>query len=458
MEKELIKYLKSQIEKFGELQNEMDIGKRYFKQENDILTRKKFKGIAIEDKKTSEKRYVNVEDTTRANHRLPSAFAKLQITQKVSYSLNDDLSVTNDEEIYKELIPDWKIKLKKSAMKVSQTIYEAWQPYLEDKKLKFNRIPGDQIIVDFESSTRDNEKRIIRHYMVDGVERAEIWDEYKVVIFEKKKKWTLVETRSHIQNQLVNSRGEVIDESGESWGIIPIIVLYNNDEMETDVKPIKEFVDIYDITNSDFANNIDDFQEILTVLKGYGGSDPSKVLNLIKKMGGINIAEGGSVDYKQGIIPTEAREVALKQFRKDIFDAGMAVDTENMAKGNVTNNIIASMYENLNMKASGFEQELQDFWRKINFIINRYFEMMGIDTRVSGELVFDRTILVNQKERAEENKIDLENLSLLSGFVSEEMIAEIINNLEFVKKNSNMTKEEILKSVLDKSQDFLIEE
>jgi len=221
MEKELIKYLKSQIEKFGELQNEMDIGKRYFKQENDILTRKKFKGIAIEDKKTSEKRYVNVEDTTRANHRLPSAFAKLQITQKVSYSLNDDLSVTNDEEIYKELIPDWKIKLKKSAMKVSQTIYEAWQPYLEDKKLKFNRIPGDQIIVDFESSTRDNEKRIIRHYMVDGVERAEIWDEYKVVIFEKKKKWTLVETRSHIQNQLVNSRGEVIDESGESWGIIP---------------------------------------------------------------------------------------------------------------------------------------------------------------------------------------------------------------------------------------------
>jgi len=208
----------------------------------------------------------------------------------------------------------------------------------------------------------------------------------------------------------------------------------------------------------DFANNIDDFQEILTVLKGYGGSDPSKVLNLIKKMGGINIAEGGSVDYKQGIIPTEAREVALKQFRKDIFDAGMAVDTENMAKGNVTNNIIASMYENLNMKASGFEQELQDFWRKINFIINRYFEMMGIDTRVSGELVFDRTILVNQKERAEENKIDLENLSLLSGFVSEEMIAEIINNLEFVKKNSNMTKEEILKSVLDKSQDFLIEE
>jgi len=460
MAKEVINYLEKQIKNFQSMKQEMKIGRRYFLQQNDILDREKKKVVGKKDPDTNEMIYHNINDTSRANHKLPSGFVKLQSMQKVNYLIDDEITLTQDEDVYDELLPDWKKMLKQTAIMATQKIYEAWQPYVEDGELKFKRIPGDELIIEFESRVREKEKRVIRHYKKRGVEKAEIWNKERIVKLEKNKnsKWKVVETRKHILNQKVNSNDEVVEETEDSYGFIPLVILYNNDDLQTDTKPIKQFVDAYDITNSDFMNNIDDFQEILMVIKGYAGSNPARVLNKLKQMGGVNVDSEGDVDYKQAKIPVEARKEALKQLRKDIFDAGMAVDTDRIATGNVTNNIIAAMYENLNMKANQFEQELQDFWRKLNKVINRYFEITNDSRRVEGELIFDRTMLVNQKEKSEEYKLEVEAATKLMGMVDNKLTANILSNLDFIKDKSDMTEEQILQSLNDKSDEFMIQD
>lgn len=455
MASEIIEYLENKISEFSKLQREMDIGRQYYKLDNDILDREKWKGIPINrDGKVDA---VVVKDTSRANHKMPSGFAKKTIMQKVSYSINDKLTVTQDEDIYKEVFKDWKNQLKKTGLMASQTIYEAWLPYIEDEQLKFKRIPGNQLIVDFETHAKEQEKSVIRYYKKDDVEIAELYTDENVTVFHKDEIWELVEIREHITRELTDSMGNVMSSTSESWGVIPLIILYNNDELETDVKPIKPLIDVFDIINSDFANNIDDFQEIFTVIRGYSGSRADEVLSLIKKLGGVNVDGDGDVDYKQGKIPTEARTKMLDIIRDLIYETAMAVDVKKIAAGNATNNTIAAMYEDLNMKASTFEQELQKFFRKFNVIINRYFEITGQSTRVDGELVFDRTMLVNQKEMAEQNKIEAETLVIISGLLDDETLAEIVTNMDFINKYANLTKEELMERLQRQTDAIQIE-
>jgi SPP1 family phage portal protein len=447
----LIEYVKEQIENFSDIQKQMIIGERYFNQENDIINRKKIRGAVSEADDGPV--YHNVTDTTRANHRLPSGFMRQQVLQKVNYLINDNITVDDQIEDIELILPEWKRDLKRTGIKASQQIYAVWQWYIKDNVLKYKIIPPQQIIIDYDEDDKDDIQSVIRYYTKDSVDIAELYTDTEKIVFERKKnkKWQEVSRGGHFTEDLVDANGRVLSSSTKSFGRPPFSIMYNNDEMNTDVQPIKPFIDIYDITNSDFANNIDDFQEIITILKGYGGDNPAQFLNQMKLLGAVPIDEDGDVEFKQGIIPVEARKEFLQMTRKNIFEFGMAVDVQEIAAGNATNVAIQSMYENLNMKASQFEQELQDFWKQTLYFINMYYGV-GIDN----ELVFDKKMLSNQKDTAEINKIEVETAAMLSAFFDDEALSNLISNLQFIKDKSDLSTEEILASVRSKSDDFMI--
>jgi len=455
MADEILKYLEEQLDKFAETQSKMVVGQRYFDQDNDILYRKKVRG-AVSETADGEKVYHNITDTTRANHTLPSGFVRQQILQKVNYLINDNITVDDSAEDVELVLKDWKKNLKRTAITASQQIYGVWQWYIKDSRLEYKRIDSQQIIVDFDEDDKDKIDTVIRTYTNDDdVEVAEIYTDEEKIVFEKKKskKWTLVSRGSHFAEQTVDSNGNVLSENSIGWGRPPFSILFNNDDMQTDIHPIKYHVDVYDITTSDFANNIDDFQEIIAILKGYGGENPAQFLNEMKKLGAVPVDEDGDVEFKQGIIPTAARESFLQVVRDDIYDNGMAVDVKKVAAGNSTNVAIQSMYENLNMKASQFEQELQDFWNQCLFFINSYYGV-GIENN----LVFDKTMLSNQIDEANINKLEAETIIILSSMLDNKTVGNILSNLHFIEDKSDMTQEEIIKSVISKSDEFIIPE
>src|SRR6056297_963861 len=266
----------------------MIIGKRYYHQQNDILDRKKVRG-AVSTNSKGEKVYHNVTDTTRANHMLPSGFVRQQILQKVNYLINENMTLSDNVEDVEILLPKFKKDLKRTAIKASQQIYNAWQWYVKDDVLKYKIIDPQQLIVDYKDDDKDEIKSVIRYYVKDGVDRAELYTDVEKIVYNRKKgkKWELISRGGHFDEELTDANGNVLASNTKSFGRPPFSILFNNDEMTTDAEPIKPFVDIYDITTSDFANNIDDFQEIITILKGYGGDNPAQFLNQMKRLGAV---------------------------------------------------------------------------------------------------------------------------------------------------------------------------
>ena len=55
------------------------------------------------------------------------------------------------------------------------------------------------------------------------------------------------------------------------WGRVPFIVLENNRNRTTDLKPIKGLIDAYDYISSEGTNNLLDLVELYWVIQGYGG-------------------------------------------------------------------------------------------------------------------------------------------------------------------------------------------
>ena len=54
---------------------------------------------------------------------------------------------------------------------------------------------------------------------------------------------------------------------------MPFIPFPNNNTNTNDLKNIKPLIDVYDKVYSGFINDLDDIQELIFVLSGYGGTD-----------------------------------------------------------------------------------------------------------------------------------------------------------------------------------------
>ena len=127
-------------------------------------------------------------------------------------------------------------------------------------------------------------------------------------------------------NRLQMVNGNNTGAQGLSWGRVPFIPLWWNDEKQNQLYTVKNWIDIYDITASDFANNIDDFQDVYWILKNYNGQDLGEFMNEVKRLRTIKVGSDGDASAQTIQIPTEARQAFLQLARTEIFKGGMGVD------------------------------------------------------------------------------------------------------------------------------------
>lgn len=83
-------------------------------------------------------------------------------------------------------------------------------------------------------------------------------------------------------------------------------------------------IDVYDKVFSGFINDLEDVQELIFVLSGYGGTDLNGFLQDLKKYKVIKMDsdEGAGVSTLNIEIPIEARNSVLDATRKAIFEQG----------------------------------------------------------------------------------------------------------------------------------------
>lgn len=74
----------------------------------------------------------------------------------------------------------------------------------------------------------------------------------------------------------------MIADYRHDFGEVPFIPFYNNNIHTDDLRNIKPLIDVYDKVYSGFINDLDDIQELIFVLSGYGGEDLNGFLSDLK--------------------------------------------------------------------------------------------------------------------------------------------------------------------------------
>jgi len=415
--------VKNEIENFKSerIFEQSKIGERYYNQENDIVDR--IKRVYWDANLISENPF-------QANNRLPSGFAKLLIKQKVNYSINEDIGIVSEKEeaaeVIEEIIPNWKKHLKQAGTKASHSIRTFWIFYVDEKdgKLKYRVVPARQGIPIYDDDD-DSLTAFIRFYLSKDMSTnetrryAEYYDADNVTYLVEDNHGNFILNRDIEQNPRkhipikIKKGNEVAAAQGIGFGRPPVAILENNDELKSDIQPIRAYIDIYDITDSDFANNIEDFQEAFYVLKGFAGDEQTlrTLLTQIKKYKAIPTKTGTDVAAQTMDVPVVARETYMKIAKENIYRFGQGVDMNDLKSGNVTNVMIKAMFANLDLKANDFEQEIQDFWKQIIFFVNRYNEIKNNGEEIDSELIFNRGLMMNEVEFLEANTKQNGNIS-----------------------------------------------
>lgn len=375
----------------------------------------------------------------QANHKLPSGYLTQVVDQKVNYLLgngvtfedkNIDLNdyVTNDEE-FNEILDA--VSTEASAKALGWVYF-----FKDDGKLKLTQIPAEQVIPVYDDKGKI--VKIIRYYEQmtnDKVIKVALeYTEEEVIEYkeiDEKKGYEECNRYAHYFNQK-EFNGAKVDETPLNFTRLPFIPLFNNPKKLSDLYRIKGNIDIYDIVNSDFANNIDDMQEAFYTIKNYAGEGLPEFLAQLKKYKAVPIGEDGELKAQQLEIPVEAREKFLDITDRNIYKFSMSVDTDKLAGGDQTNVAIKSAYANLDLKADKFEKQVRKFLKRVITFINE-----NDNKSYSAEVKFERSMIVNKLET-------LDKLKDQVGIISNETLFEnhplVKNATDELKRKEEETK------------------
>lgn len=393
-------------------------GVNYYNVEHDIKDRKKYYWVDG----------VQVEDKVSPNKKEQHPFLSILIDQSADYIVGSMPTISFEDERHEkemevflndrffDLLNDWVKNSSKKAV-------EWFHVYINKRgELKTVIVPGQQVIPIWDTQYQDELTEVIRYYKYKLItESGEAVDRYKVEL------WTpeTVTYYEQLENELfvydsnyeinpaphwIKTRpGSQVAES-QNWGRVPFIPLKNNSEMKTDLHRIKDLIDSYDIVKSDWVNDLQSFNELLYVIKGYnpvgdnavrGKSELRLFIDSIKQDKGVATQEGGGVDVVRSEIPVEAKERFLQMTRKEIFYFGQGIDVGDDKFGNDPSGVsLKFQYQPLDSKADAkirkLNVALQEYFWFVTEYINRT-KKTNFDPKQSS-IKFNKSAIFNQKE------------------------------------------------------------
>ena len=250
------------------------VAERYYRNETDIL----FPGNPEEDKEESDNPLRN------ADNRIPRNFHGLIVNQKAAYAftappLFDVGSAQNNRHITEKLGDEYAKNCMELCVNAANTSI-GWVHYWEgDNGFEWAVVPSNQIIPVFDRSLK---RRLIGAMRVypdiddntgDNYTVYEYWTDEECQAFRRRTGDEL-ELLTYYDMFMDPESGDMIAGYRHESGEVPFIPFYNNNIHTDDLRNIKPLIDVYDKVYSGFINDLDDIQELIFVLSGYGGEDP----------------------------------------------------------------------------------------------------------------------------------------------------------------------------------------
>lgn len=333
-----------------------------------------------------------IEDVFSANHKTTSNFFYKIITQMIQYSLGNGLIFEN-ENVKEKFTGDIDLKIKKIFRYAA--IEKIAFGFYNNGNLECFKVTEFVPLWDEEDGSL---KAGIRFWQIDSSKplRATLFelDGYTEYIREKSQSMRILKDKQKYikYKQTSEIYGTEIFE-GENYPTFPIIPAYCSDKKQSMLEGIKEQIDAYDFIKSGFANDLDDATQIYWLLQNTGGMDDvdlAKFMQRLKttKIANIDADEGGALTPYTVQVPYQSREVYLERLEKDIYDDAMALNVSGIQAGNITATQIKAAYEDINLRADAFEEQVLEFMQAV-------FELAGVENE---KITFNRSKVANTTE------------------------------------------------------------
>ena len=215
-------------------------------------------------------------------------------------------------------------------------------------------------------------------------------------------------------------------------GAVPFIPFWNNPQRMGDLPLYRDLIDAYDKVVSGFANDMEDVQEVIFVVRNYGGEDKTEFLTDLKKSKTIKVEGDGGVDTIRAEIPYEARGAFLERVRRQIFISGMGVDPDPEAFGDSSGVALQFLYSLLELKAGMMETQFRP----------GFAELVRAICRVEG-LADPKTILQTWTRNMIRNDLETAQIATQSvGVISDQTILKNHPWVEDVEAEQKQLKKE----------------
>ena len=296
-----------------------------------------------------------------ADNRISHNWHNLLVTQKVSYALSfpptfdlgDKTSNARVSEVLGDQYTGTAVQLGLDASNTSVGWLHYWRG--QDGSFRYHTVDPVQIIPVFSGTLDSDLVGVLRCYTMLDPEQAqhmqvcEFWDDTRVRFYRQ----------NTYGKYAYFDYPELGREMVHGLGAVPFIPFYNNAQHMGDLPLYKDLIDAYDKVVSGFANDMEDVQEIIFVLKNYGGEDKTEFVQDLRQSKVIKVEADGGVDTIRAEIPHEARGEFLDRVHRQIFVSGMGVDPDPERFGDSSGVALKYLYSLLELKAGMMETQFR---------------------------------------------------------------------------------------------------
>lgn len=376
-----------------------DEAERYYRNKTDILYKEKGK--------TDEEG----NPIRNADNRIPRNFHGLIVNQKASYAftsppLFDIGNTANNKKVTEVLGDEYAKNCMELCVNAANTSI-GWVHYWQDENgFQWAVVDSKQIIPIWSKNLKQKLMGVLRVYADLDEETGdmytyyEYWSDTYAQAFRRKTNDTEYNSFTYHDMFINPETSEMEFYYNHNFNEVPFIPFFNNNIHTDDLQNIKPLIDVYDKVFSGFINDLDDIQELIFVLTGYGGTDLNGFLQDLKKYKVIKMdgdETNSGVSTLSIEIPIEARNSVLEATRKAIFEQGQGFDPQPESFGNQSGEALKFMYSLLEMKTGLMETEFKLGFSRLVRAICRY---LNIPCKTIIQ-TWTRTCIKNDTEQAQ---------------------------------------------------------
>lgn len=416
----------------SDLRKFMLTAQNYYGNDNDIKERKRY---------YIDRKGIKQEVTNLANSKLSHPSLRKLTNQKVNYLLSKEFSIQSDDDNFNDVIA---LYINKKFYKMIKNVGRdaiingiSWvQVYYDNSgNLSFKRIPSEEVIPFWADADHTILEAILRTYVItkylpDGVKQEVVKVEYHTT----EGVWYYEQTDKGLKPD--PDKGEPVsghfmvaqestDESGNPsinmvqaiWDKVPFIGFkYNADEISL-LKLTKSLIDDYDLNTSDTSNNLQDIPNSIKVVKNYDGTDKGEFIQNLTTFRTAFVSGDGDMSAVETKLDIAAIDSHLNRLRRDIYEAGSGVDTQEVSLGNASGVALKFRYADLDADTDDMANEFAASLEELIWFIKVDIMNKGLGDFMQTQ--FD--ILFNTDGIANENEI-IEDAKNSVGIISDETI------------------------------------